>query len=65
MSRLPVAAGLHITRKTMPHELKAKKEKTKAHGSSSMVFAPFQLANVDGRKNHCIVLLPVMCNWFA
>jgi hypothetical protein len=26
----------------------------------SMVFAPDQLANVDGRKNHCIILLAVV-----
>jgi hypothetical protein len=32
---------------------------------SSMVFAPGQLANVYGRKNHCIILLPVMRQWFA
>ena len=54
------AVARRITRKTMPHALKAMKDKTKAYRGSSMVFAPGQLPYVDGRKNHCIVLLTVM-----
>jgi hypothetical protein len=34
------ANQLHITRKTMPHKLKAMKDKTKAYRSSSIILLP-------------------------